>query len=222
MFSAIGFDHDFTLYDQADFVMPFFRHISPALADASKRTPGVVYRTLAKLWRQRTPHYGHLFDDVLRTLDIYDPCTVQRLVKEQRAWRPSLNLYPGVEPVLKRLRSMLPLFLITDGNSIVQRYKVGVLGVTDVFTAAIFTDEFGPGWQKPSRSPFLRATELLSVRAEDCLYVGDNPDTDIEGAHRCGMKSIRVLTGPYRNCLKKTQLQHVVGCANEIEHILEF
>jgi len=45
---------------------------------------------------------------------------------------------------------------------------------------------------KPGPHLFARACEALGVRHEDALMVGDNPDTDIAGAHALGMQAVLV------------------------------
>ncbi|OLD12653.1 MAG: hypothetical protein AUI50_01920 [Crenarchaeota archaeon 13_1_40CM_2_52_14] len=43
---------------------------------------------------------------------------------------------------------------------------------------------------KPSRRPFTLIAERLGLRPRNCLYIGDNPNTDIEGAKGVGMMMI--------------------------------
>jgi putative hydrolase of the HAD superfamily len=45
---------------------------------------------------------------------------------------------------------------------------------------------------KPSRRPFTLIAERLGLHPRNCVYVGDNPDTDIEGAKGVGMMMILV------------------------------
>jgi FMN phosphatase YigB (HAD superfamily) len=45
---------------------------------------------------------------------------------------------------------------------------------------------------KPSRRPFLLVTKRLGLQPRNCVYIGDNPNTDIEGAKAVGMMTILV------------------------------
>lgn len=45
---------------------------------------------------------------------------------------------------------------------------------------------------KPSRRPFTLVAERLGLRPWNCVYIGDNPHTDIEGAKGVGMMMILV------------------------------
>jgi len=48
---------------------------------------------------------------------------------------------------------------------------------------------------KPSRHIFEMAIRKLNLRKEETLVIGDRIDTDIEGAHKAGIKSLLILTG---------------------------
>ncbi len=45
---------------------------------------------------------------------------------------------------------------------------------------------------KPSRTPFTLIAQRLGLRPTDCVYVGDNPKTDIQGAKGVGMMMILI------------------------------
>lgn len=46
------------------------------------------------------------------------------------------------------------------------------------------------GIEKPDARIFLRAAERLNCKPADCLYVGDHPVYDVQGAQRAGMQSV--------------------------------
>ena len=45
---------------------------------------------------------------------------------------------------------------------------------------------------KPSEAPFKLVAKRLGLRPIDCVYIGDNPNTDIEGATGAGMLTILI------------------------------
>ena len=45
---------------------------------------------------------------------------------------------------------------------------------------------------KPSRKPFALIAERLGLQPKSCVYIGDNPNTDIEGAKGVGMMMVLV------------------------------
>ncbi len=48
---------------------------------------------------------------------------------------------------------------------------------------------------KPSITLLCEAAESVGSPASECLYVGDNPEADVAGAHAAGMDALLVLTG---------------------------
>jgi HAD superfamily hydrolase (TIGR01450 family) len=48
---------------------------------------------------------------------------------------------------------------------------------------------------KPSITLLCEAAESVGSLPADCLYVGDNPEADVGGAHAAGMHALLVLTG---------------------------
>jgi FMN phosphatase YigB (HAD superfamily) len=46
------------------------------------------------------------------------------------------------------------------------------------------------GVRKPDPEIFLRAAAQLETGADEVVFLGDNPQADIAGAQRCGMKAI--------------------------------
>jgi len=43
---------------------------------------------------------------------------------------------------------------------------------------------------KPSRRPFVLVADQLGLQPRNCVYIGDNPNTDIQGAKGVGMMMI--------------------------------
>ncbi len=48
---------------------------------------------------------------------------------------------------------------------------------------------------KPSTTILCEAAASVGFAPADCLYVGDNPEADVAGAHAAGMDALLVLTG---------------------------
>ena len=54
------------------------------------------------------------------------------------------------------------------------------------------------GFKKPSAEIFQPALKHLGLVAEEVMMVGDNPLSDIQGAHDIGMCTVRLMKGPNR------------------------
>jgi HAD superfamily hydrolase (TIGR01509 family) len=115
-------------------------------------------------------------------------------------WAPeSLELYPGAQEALERLRSAgLTTTIITDGNPQIQRAKMAALRLEPLVDHIVISDEIGGrATRKPSPAPFLRALSLCGTSASETVHIGDRPAKDVAGAAAVGMRCIRVRTGEY-------------------------
>lgn len=60
----------------------------------------------------------------------------------------------------------------------------------DAVDASVFCVEVG--WRKPARVIFDHVLQLLNVNAEECLFIGDEPAWDVEGARAAGMPAFLI------------------------------
>ena len=93
-----------------------------------------------------------------------------------------------------------------------QRQKIINLGIAEYFDAIVISGEFGI--HKPDRRIFDHAAELLGVSNEECLFVGDDPDSDVAGARNAQMEVLwldnwgndgRFDNDPYVHCVKSVR-----------------
>jgi putative hydrolase of the HAD superfamily len=221
MIRAVGFDLDNTLYDQTQHVFPFFSAAAAHLGEEVGLQPAMIEKTFREAWHALGPSHPKLIDNVLAQYGILDPQRVRMLVQMYRDCISPLELYDGVQPLLERLCRRFPLFLITDGNEIMQRRKIERLGIGPLFRVIVFSVEQGPGLSKPHPAPFLNALRQLKYAPGECLFAGDNPRCDIAGAARVGMKTVRVLTGPFRaEAAARIEPDFTMDFVAEIEKVL--
>ncbi|PYI55907.1 HAD family hydrolase [Paenibacillus flagellatus] len=106
--------------------------------------------------------------------------------KERRA-RPLV--YEETFAVLTELKESYKLLLLTNGSPDLQKEKLsGVPELSGYFDHIVISGAFGEG--KPAASIFRHATELLGIRPEEGIMVGDKLTTDIIGANGVGMTSV--------------------------------
>ena len=101
-----------------------------------------------------------------------------------------LRAVDGAEALLSTLRNRYRLGLLTDGPGRTQRDKLRRLDWSDAFDAVVITGPIGA--PKPDRRAFEAITAELGVAPERAVYVGDDPDRDIEGAAGAGLTPIQV------------------------------
>jgi putative hydrolase of the HAD superfamily len=98
-------------------------------------------------------------------------------------------LIPGAIETLRYFKDIgLPLALVTNGGSDMQRGKINRFGLNSIFDFILVEGEFGIG--KPHPSVFTAAMEKLNVDASHTWMVGDDLERDIAGAQDLGIYSI--------------------------------
>lgn len=125
------------------------------------------------------------------------------LVKSFIEFQPtSLDCFPGVIEALTALARVMPLACLTDGNPQSQRAKIDALGIADVFSLIVITDELGGrARRKPDAMGITLIADTFKVSLGELVVIGDRPDKDVELALRVGASVIRVQQGEYRHVL---------------------
>lgn len=101
-------------------------------------------------------------------------------------------------PLLKELRSRgIKTGVITNGPSILQHTKMEQSGLIPYCDIVVVSGDLP--FAKPQPEIFAYTAEKLGLKTEDCIYVGDHPVNDIEGALSSGMKAIRMNWGWFKN-----------------------
>lgn len=77
---------------------------------------------------------------------------------------------------------------ITNGRPCMQHHKLDVSGLRPWLDTVLVSGE--EGVHKPDAELFYRAAARLGVAPEDCVFVGDHPKNDIEGAKNAGMQTV--------------------------------
>ena len=90
--------------------------------------------------------------------------------------------------VLRQLKTKYRIGLITNGRTDIQYGKIDRLEIRDLFECILVSEEAGV--KKPDPRIFEMAVERLKVRPEECVYIGDHPRNDIEGAAKAGMRTV--------------------------------
>jgi putative hydrolase of the HAD superfamily len=80
------------------------------------------------------------------------------------------------------------LGLITNGDSDQQRQKMKKVGIFDYFEIVVTAGDIGSA--KPDLAIFTHACRLAETDPADCMYIGDNFETDIIPCAKLNMKGI--------------------------------
>ncbi|MEW6107956.1 MAG: HAD family hydrolase [Nitrospirota bacterium] len=94
------------------------------------------------------------------------------------------GLYDGIVSICKRFKTAI----ISDAQWSFSEPEIQKLGLDHYFKIRIFSSRVG--FKKPDTRMFTIAMEKLKARAEESVYIGDNPPKDLIGAKNAGLKFI--------------------------------
>ncbi len=161
--------------------------------------------------------------DLFRQIRALYPCvepSVENLVDAFYSQFPThMRLADDARHLLDGLHDIgLPFGIVTNGSP-TQLQKIGVLGL-DVRTSCIFVSELY-GCRKPEAAIFLAAADCLGMAPEAVLFVGDNPEADIWGAHRVGMKTAWLhRSQPWPSTLPRSCVDLTIGSLADLAEVL--
>lgn len=192
---VIVFDLDDTLFEELSFVYSGFRAVADYLNPIIHLPQEQIITALkAELQSQRE----QVFDRFLAKQGFKSQKMIKSCVSIYRGHEPSLNLFPEARACLARLHEH-PIYIVTDGNQLVQRKKFFALGLDLLVRRCFFTYAHGLHRRKPSPYCFEKICALEQVTPASVVYIADNPHKDFVGIKPLGFQTIRVLTGPYRH-----------------------
>ncbi|MEJ5292850.1 MAG: HAD-IA family hydrolase [Candidatus Methanosuratincola sp.] len=181
---AVLFDMDNTLMD---FV---YAQVGACRAVASRLGNGNGVDLLNLFIRSHGQYESHsVIADYMASIGVYDfdlyfeCCEIYDLTKLELI-RP----YDGVETMLATLKIMgVKTALVTNArraNAVIRLERAGLREYFDVLVTADDTESV-----KPDPRHLEVALNLLGVRAEEALFVGDSIQRDVKAAKRIGMKA---------------------------------
>lgn len=187
---VLVFDLDDTLYNEEEYVFSAFKFVSEYIGKKFKKNEETVYKRILDIYMKEGR--GKIFDILCEELNINEgPKT---LVSIYRSCKPKLKLYKDSEEILIWAKSNnIRTGLITDGCSKVQWNKIESLKLNKKIEKIIVTDDYGEGYSKPNKKPYLDILSYFSIKPFEVVYIGDNPKKDFITAKKIGMKTIRIV-----------------------------
>jgi putative hydrolase of the HAD superfamily len=135
-----------------------------------------------------------------------------------REYVRSAVLMNGAREVVQYVRTKYKVGVITNGKTPIQYGKMDQLGIRNDFDLIIVSEEVGI--KKPDRRIFEMALDKLELKPEQCIYIGDHPVNDIEGAAKAGMETIWMkVNQPWRNGIKAQPLHQIEELSSLFELI---
>ena len=194
MIAALTFDLDDTLWP----LRPVLERAESVLAAWLRASaPEVLhaYPTREAMWALRTEVVATMVEgahDVTRirraTLVAAlertgaDPALADEAMTVFLAARNEVEPYPDALPALERIARRYPVAAVSNGNADLER-----IGIAHLFRFSHSAADAGVG--KPDAAIFLTAAERLGVAPSAVLHVGDDPELDVLGAQRAGLRA---------------------------------
>ena len=95
---------------------------------------------------------------------------------------------PGAEQMLEDLHGNYQLYLVSNGNAVVQKGRLESAGIAPYFDAIFISELIGA--DKPSKAYFDRCFAIIpDFNPGQAILIGDSPTSDILGGIHAGVKT---------------------------------
>jgi putative hydrolase of the HAD superfamily len=123
--------------------------------------------------------------------------------------RNEVSLYDDVLPALERLAGRFRLFAVSNGNA-----DLAAIGIAPYFERSLAARE--AGMLKPDPRIFAMLLDAAGLAPAAALHVGDDPEADVEGARRAGVRPVWLNRDGARWPAALDAPEHVVGSLEEL------
>lgn len=193
MKTAILFDFDGTLVSYRGNFPELMFGVADALALPAEDREAFADELVQGLLRDGAVTLRSAAVSALQILGYAVPAALDEVVEETLT-RYSRDVVPrpGARELLARASGQMPLALVTNGPSDMQRRALAASGLAEYFEAVLISGDEDVASRKPHPLIFGLACERLGVLPRHALMVGDNREADINGALASGMQAIEV------------------------------
>lgn len=195
---AVIFDLDDTLFDKTLWLIPAIEFASRKMGYDFMRAVELAHAYVNERGCADAGIYNAVLEGCGQSDSAINIRAFAAWVNQYEPAEGSLQLYPGAIEALVALHRQYKLAVIADGAVHSQRCKISALAIAPLLSTTIFSDEIeGIRSRKPDPRPYRRALNDLKCRADQAIFVGDNPVKDFVRAKAMGFYTVRVLTGEF-------------------------
>ncbi len=161
-----------------------------------------------------------IWNEVLHELNVSESDFAVFIAKEfEKARSQTYRCYPDSVPVLQSLQGRIPIILVTNGNTLMQRWKIKHCGLEPYMDAIFIGQEVGVS--KPEPRMFELALDVVKVSPSHVLMVGDHPEKDITGAKHMGCLTAWMLRDGAPTYSQNPEPDFLVHNMEEVKQIIE-
>lgn len=201
---VIVFDLDDTLYDELTYVDSGLNAVATHISGQFNLDKNSVLDKMKDVLMKQGR--GHVFDETLKYFNHYSKKEVRKCLSVYRLHEPNIKLWTEAISCIERFKNY-PLYIVTDGNKLVQHKKILALGVDKLVKKYFITYRYGLKYSKPSPHCFIKISKQENIAFDKVVYIGDNINKDFVGIKPLGFKTIRVKTGQYAALTKSSEFE---------------
>lgn len=130
-----------------------------------------------------------VYDQLIKDFNIKGYDTNELLQSYINNFNKFSTAFENAQKTIQNLHAQgYTLGLVSNGKTPFQEHNFYALGITDYFSTIVISEAIG--LRKPDPAIYLYACTQLDCSPSDCIFIGDNPIADIEGAKKVGMQTI--------------------------------
>lgn len=192
MIKAVIFDMYETLITHYDCPLYFGTEMA---ADA-----GIPREVFLPLWRktenERTlgqKRTEEVVESILKECDCYSQELLQNLIDKRTQTKIECfkHLHPQILPMLAALKEKDISIGLISNCYFEEAEVIRKSELFPYFDVSLLSCELGV--KKPDAEIFNRCINALSVKPEECLYIGDGGSQELEAAEKLGMKALQAV-----------------------------
>lgn len=175
---AFGFDLDGTLYDEFEFICHAYRTVADYIASFSGNIEQYnLWNYMINCWLEEGSAKTDLFQAAFTYASVYpNSDRIKECIRLYREAPFQLTLSTRAKFILDLCKKESKImFIVTDGNSVLQRRKIDALGLKEWFDEEFIfiSGDYGKEYQKPGVGMVQHISKVVDLELGNICYLGD-------------------------------------------------